>query len=116
MSVLYLKSMSKPPEPWGMLLPQGLRAAFPAITTRLIHNMKNTALVAFVAVPDLFHATQATITRTFRATEFLLLAAGLYLLLSISFAALLGQVASRLDRQSKSAPVRAQGELLEAGR
>ena len=101
---------------WGILLPQGLRAAFPAITTRLIHNMKNTALVAFVAVPDLFHTTQATITRTFRATEFLFLAAGLYLLLSISFAALLGQLSSRLDRQSKSAPVRAQAELIEAGR
>lgn len=101
---------------WGMLLPQGLQAAFPAITTRLIHNMKNTALVAFVAVPDLFHATQATITRTFRATEFLLLAAGLYLLLSISFAALLGHIGSRLDRRPEPEPNRVKAELLKAGR
>ena len=60
---------------WAILLPGGLRAAFPAVTTRLIHNMKNTALVSFVAVPDLFHAVQGSITRSFRATEFLVAAA-----------------------------------------
>jgi polar amino acid transport system permease protein len=37
-----------------IIIPQGFRAAFPAISTRLIHNMKNTALAAFVATPE-FH-------------------------------------------------------------
>lgn len=80
-----------------ILLPQGIRAAFPAIATRLIHNMKNTALASFVAVPEFFHATQTAITRTFFALQFLLLAALGYLLLSAVFAALLRQVERRLN-------------------
>jgi ABC-type amino acid transport system permease subunit len=80
-----------------ILLPQGIRAAFPAIATRLIHNMKNTALASVVAVPEFFHATQTAITRTFFAMQFLLLAALIYLLLSASFAALLRQVERRLE-------------------
>ncbi len=81
---------------WRVLLPEGVRAAFPAISTRLIHNMKNTALAAFVAVPEFFQATQTAITRSFRALDFLLLAAGVYLLLSIVFAAILRQIERRL--------------------
>lgn len=82
-----------------ILLPQGFRAAFPAITNRLIHNMKNTALAAFVAVPEYFHATQAAITRTFEATGFLLLAAVVYLALSAIFAAFLDRIERRLNPQ-----------------
>ena len=83
---------------WAILLPGGTRAAFPAITTRLIHNMKNTALASFVAVPELFHAVQGSITSSFRATEFLLAAAVLYLLLSAAMSVLLRQVDVRLHR------------------
>jgi len=82
---------------WQILLTQGVRAAFPAISTRLIHNMKNTALAAFVAVPELFQVTQTAVTRSFRAVEFLLLAAIIYWLLSFTFAAFLQQVDRRLN-------------------
>lgn len=66
---------------WRLLLPDGFRAAFPAISTRLIHNMKNTSLVAFVSVPVFFQEIQTAITKTFRAVEFLLLATVVYLIL-----------------------------------
>ena len=79
-----------------VLLPQGVRAAFPAISTRLIHNMKNTALAAFVAVPEFFQATQTAITRSFRALDFLLIASAVYLLLSFFFSAILRQIDRRL--------------------
>ena len=82
---------------WRILLPQGVRAAFPAISTRLIHNMKNTALAAFVAVPEFFQATQTAISKSFRAVEFLLLAAVVYLCLSFLFAVLLNQIDNRLN-------------------
>jgi His/Glu/Gln/Arg/opine family amino acid ABC transporter permease subunit len=81
---------------WLILLPQGVRVAFPAISTRLIHNLKNTALASFVAVPELFQATQTAISKTFWATEFLLLAAVFYWLLAFAFAALLQRVDQRL--------------------
>lgn len=82
---------------WRILLPQGLRVAFPAVSTRLIHNMKNTALAAFVAVPELFQATQTAIARTFRAVELLLLASVFYWLLAFAFAAFLQRIDRRLN-------------------
>ena len=83
---------------WAILVPGALRVAFPAITTRLVHNLKNTGLVSFVAVPDLFHAMQAAINESFRASQLLALTAAMYLVLSLGFAALLGRVDVRLHR------------------
>ena len=81
---------------WTILLPQGVRAAFPAMATRLIHNMKNTSLAALVAVPELFLSTQVAISQTFQATQFLLLTAVLYLLLAAGYSALLRWAEHRL--------------------
>ena len=61
--------------------------------------MKNTALASFVAVPEFFHATQSSISRTFRAIEFLLLAAVVYLILAALFGVLLHQIERLLYRQ-----------------
>ncbi|MBV7337039.1 ABC transporter permease subunit [Chloroflexi bacterium TSY] len=83
-----------------ILLPNAIRIAFPAISTRLIHNMKNTALASFVAVPEFFQMTQTAVTRTFRALEFLLLAAAIYLALSIVFAQLLRGVDRRFQKKT----------------
>lgn len=74
---------------WRLLLPHSLRAVAPALTTRLIHNLKNTALASFVAVPEFFNAIQASISRSFYATELLLAASALYLCLSWAFRQLL---------------------------
>lgn len=88
---------------WRLILPQGVRAAFPAMSTRLIHNMKNTALASFVAVPEFFQATQSAITETFRAVEFLALATVTYLALSLGYAVLLEAVERRLWRRPQRA-------------
>jgi His/Glu/Gln/Arg/opine family amino acid ABC transporter permease subunit len=72
-----------------VLLPQGLRAAAPALVTRLVHNLKNTALASFVAVPELFKAVQTAISQSFFAVELLLVASVLYWLLSWGFAGVL---------------------------
>ncbi len=78
---------------WSIVVPGAVRGAFPAITTRLIHNMKNTALASFVAVPELFQTVQASITQTFRAIELLALAAAVYL----GLAAAMGLALQRAD-------------------
>jgi polar amino acid transport system permease protein len=72
-----------------LVLPHGLRAASPALVTRLVHNLKNTALASFVAVPEFFKAVQTAVTRSFHAVELLLLASVGYWLLSWGFAWLL---------------------------
>jgi polar amino acid transport system permease protein len=86
-----------------ILVPEGIRASFPAMSTRLIHNMKNTALAAFVSVPEFFHGIQTAITRSFRAVEFLLVAAVVYLLLSYGYSLFLAAVERRLSRRQVSA-------------
>jgi len=63
-------------------IPDGVRIAFPGITNRLVHNLKNTALVSFVAVPDAYQRIQAAITETFEASQLLITAAVLYLALA----------------------------------
>ncbi len=81
-----------------IMLPMGFTAAFPAVSTRLIHNFKNCALLSLVAVPIFFHGIQTAISKTFRATEFLLLATVVYLILSALIATLLRYTETRLAR------------------
>ena len=73
-----------------ILIPEGVRAAYPAMTSRLIHNLKNTALASFVSVPEFFNGVQTAITRSFLAIEFLIVAAIGYLLLAFTFSIVLG--------------------------
>ena len=80
----------------SVVFPAAVRVAFPAIANRLVHNMKNTALASFVAVPEFFSAVQGGITRTFRANGLLLIAAVGYLALSALMTAGLRLVESRL--------------------
>lgn len=87
----------------NILIPEGIRASIPAMSTRLIHNMKNTALAAFVAVPEFFLGIQTAVTRSFRAVEFLLLAAVVYLLLSYGYSLLLTAVEQRMAARRVSA-------------
>ena len=68
------------------------------MSNRLIHNLKNTSLASFVAVPELFQVIQGSITRTFRATELLIFAAILYLLLSTVMTAGLALIERRLGK------------------
>lgn len=60
--------------------------------------MKNTALVSFVAVPDLFGAVQGGISRTFRATELLVFVAVAYLVIAGVMGVALGRVQAWLWR------------------
>ena len=82
-----------------IIIPQGLLAASPAITTRLIHHMKNTTLAAVVSTPEFFHSIQSAITRSFRAVEFLTLAALVFLALSTAYSYLLKWLEKRLMNQ-----------------
>jgi len=81
-----------------LIVPDGFRLAFAGVSNRLVHNMKNTALVSFVAVPDLFGAVQGGITRTFRATELLVFAAVAYLVIAGIMGVILGRIEAWLWR------------------
>lgn len=95
-----------------IIIPDSLRASFPAISNRLVHNMKNTALASFVAVPELFHEMQAAINDTFRATELLLATAVLYLVLAVVMSVLLHLVDRRLHRGRDSRGKEKSGQMV----
>jgi len=67
---------------FSITIPDGVRIAFPGVINRLVHNLKNTALVGWVAVPDAFQEIQGAISETFQATDLLIFAALLYLALA----------------------------------
>ena len=79
-------------------IPDGVRIAFPGVINRLVHNLKNTALVGFVTVPDAFQEIQAAITRTFQATQLLITAAVLYLVLATLLEFVLRRIEAALWR------------------
>lgn len=79
-------------------IPDGIRLSFAGITNRLTHNLKNTALASFVAVPELFSEVQGAITKTFQASGLLVAAALMYLVLSGVFEFGLGRVERSLWR------------------
>ena len=76
----------------SVVAPIGIRIAFPAVSNRLIHNLKNTSLASFLAVPELFQVVQSSISRTFRATDILVFAALLYLALAFALSILLSLI------------------------
>ncbi len=65
-----------------LLFPQALRRMFPPLSTRLLHNMKNTALASAISVGELFQQARVAISYTFRGPEFLVEVTVVYLLLS----------------------------------
>jgi His/Glu/Gln/Arg/opine family amino acid ABC transporter permease subunit len=87
-----------------ILIPGGLRAAYPAISSRLIHNLKNTALASFVSVPEFFNSISTAITRSFMAIEFLALASVVYLVLSFSMSLGLRWLEQQLYASTKQEP------------
>jgi len=88
-----------------LLYPQALRRMFPPLSTRLLHNMKNTALGSAVAVEELFRQARVAISYTFRGPEFLVEVTVIYLLLSWSVVLVIRQVERAL---------RARGQLSQA--
>ena len=80
----------------AVVAPIGIRLAWPGISNRLVHNLKNTALASFVSLPEFFQLVQGTITRTFRATDLLVFAAIVYLILSTVLTLVLTLIERRL--------------------
>lgn len=74
----------------SILWPLGLPVAGPAAGNRLIHNFKNTALAAFLPVPDFLSAVTTALSDSFRAIEFLTLAAVFYIVAGLILSRALG--------------------------
>jgi polar amino acid transport system permease protein len=66
-----------------IVLPQALRATFPALASQIVITMLESAVVSQIAVRDLTYEADLIQSRTFRAFETYLVVTGIYLAMSI---------------------------------
>lgn len=66
--------MTKPRLFFRIILPQAMRIAVPPIGNDTINLLKATALVAFIAVPDLLYSVQTIYNRTYEIVPLLMVA------------------------------------------
>lgn len=85
--------------PWqvmeSVILPQAFRRVLPPLVNEFATLLKNTSLVATVALVDLFRAAQLLVAATYRPFEFYLAVAVVYLVLTVA----LSQLAHTLERR-----------------
>lgn len=72
-----------------ILVPQAFRIALPAIGNQMISLMKNSSLVAFITVTDLFFVVYKGAVDHFLPMEYFIEGAALYLLLALTISAII---------------------------
>jgi polar amino acid transport system permease protein len=75
-----------------VVLKQAFRKIYPALSSQIIIVMLGSAVVSQISAPDLTYEASFIQSRTFRAFEIYLVAAGIYLLLAIVMRALLREL------------------------
>ena len=78
-----------------VVLPQALRAVFPALASQAVITMLESSVVSQIALRDLTYEADLIQSRTFLAFETYLVVTGIYLGLSILLRRVLGQIADR---------------------
>jgi polar amino acid transport system permease protein len=79
-----------------IVLPQAVRATFPALVSQVVITMLESAVVSQIAVRDLTYEADLIQSRTFRAFETYLVVTGIYLAMSILLRRALTLVGRRL--------------------
>jgi polar amino acid transport system permease protein len=83
-----------------ILVPQALRLVLPSIGGQLVSLAKNSSLVAFITVNDLFFVLYKGAVDQFRPVEYFVEGAALYLAVSLAIAGLVGWVERRMSLPS----------------
>lgn len=84
--------------------PQALRIVLPPAGNHFIDALKDSSILAVIAVPELMFQTNRLAQSTYRPFEFYIAAAAIYLALVYALAAVLAMVERRLDTPSRSSP------------
>ena len=81
-----------------IVLPQALRLMLPPITNFSILLLKDTALVSVIAAPEIMFFARNLVTETFQSMHVYLLAAMIYLCMTIP----LSRLVARLERYRRA--------------
>lgn len=82
-----------------IVLPQAFRNMLPAIGNELIVIIKDSSLISVVGIAELMYQAQALQGMTFRPMEPLLVAGGIYFIMTFILSRLLAMLERRLDKR-----------------
>ena len=81
-----------------VVLPQALRVVLPPLGNFVIGLLKDTALAAAVAAPELMFRARTAVDKTFLATQIFVTAAAIYLVMSVPLGYLTRRAEARVSR------------------
>ena len=85
-----------------VLFPHTLRTVFPPLSSRMIHNLKNSSLCMAIGAPEITWATQQIESLTFRGMEATIVATLVYISLALLLTILFSQIENRLKLSRNS--------------
>ncbi len=79
-----------------IIFPQAIKHALPAFGNEIIVNIKDTSVLSVIAVSDLFYSSRFLTTTYYRQFEVYFIVSVLYLIMTLSFSALLKGIEKKL--------------------
>lgn len=87
-----------------VVFPQGIKNAIPALSNELVINIKDSSVLSVIGVFDLMYATTTAAGIYFRQMEIYMVAAVLYLILTMTATRLLNIISKKLDVNAQTLP------------
>jgi polar amino acid transport system permease protein len=84
-----------------IILPQAFKRAIPPLGNQFIIGLKDSSLVAFIGVSEIFSVSMSEAAATFRQLEFYSIAGLYYLVLIVVFSLVLHRLEKKLDKGSR---------------
>ncbi len=97
-----------------ILIPQAVRIILPALTNQWINLMKNSSLVAFITVSDIFYMVYVGAVQDFKPLKFFIIGAALYVTLTLVIATVVQILDWLLETKKLRFPVLIQSQDLVA--
>ncbi|HEU5431380.1 MAG TPA: amino acid ABC transporter permease [Thermomicrobiales bacterium] len=94
-----------------IVLPQAARVIVPPLGNEFNGMIKNTSLLAFIGVYEMFFDAEAHYSTTFKPVEYFLAVAFWYLVLTTIWSLIQGEIERRLDPAERAASPRLAGRL-----
>ncbi|MBO8162677.1 MAG: amino acid ABC transporter permease [Brevibacillus sp.] len=84
-----------------IILPQAFRRSIPPLGNQFIIGLKDSSLVAFIGVTEIFHLSMSQAAATFKQLEYYTIAGLYYLILVVLFTLILHRIEKHLDKESR---------------
>lgn len=94
--------MSNAQTMFGVVLPQAIRNAFPAIGNELVVNIKDSSVLMIISITELMFQAKSIAGSTFHFTETYFLEASIYLILTSIASFILNRIERNMNRQERT--------------